>query len=158
MRGSTSAVLGAALIAVGCATQTQGAGDGGPSDADADTDADGAADGGPDTDGDTDADGGADTDSETTDTGGAAGTWGMLINVTIVQTGVPLLQTQWVASRNWYLVEIDEQPDGTRVQHERACLIRLKLDTWMNQSIVPPGFVAHLPVIEREVEIGRAHV
>ena len=79
-----------------CGDDVQGA----PSDVDTDGDSDS------DTDADTDADTDTDTDADT-DTGPASslnGWWGSLVNVSIIQTGIPLINSQYVVSRNWYLV------------------------------------------------------
>lgn len=32
---------------------------------------------------------------------GLVGTWGQLVNMTVIQSGVPLLGSSWAASRNW---------------------------------------------------------
>jgi hypothetical protein len=75
------------------------------------------------------------------------------VNVTIVQTGIPLLNTQWVASRNWYLVEMTSDGQGNVTAKEKLCSIKLKLETWLNKSIVPQSFVDHVNVIERHVSV-----
>jgi len=121
---------------------------------------------GPDGDGDTDTDTDADTDTDSdTDTGtatgpgaGLVGKWGQLVSVTIVQNGIPIVNEQWVASRNWYLVDLVTDGEGNLTAHERLCAIRIKLRgmggaNLGNQSIVPQNFVDHIPVLERRVTV-----
>ena len=84
---------------------------------------------------------------------GLVGAWGQLINVSLVQGGVPLLGSSWVASRNWQLVEITTDGEGNLTATERLCAVKLKLGTWVDQSIVPQGFIDHLEPLERHVSL-----
>lgn len=84
---------------------------------------------------------------------GLVGTWGQLVNISVVQSGVPLLGSSWVASRNWQLVEITTDGAGNLTASERLCTVRLKLGTWVDQSIVPQTFVDHLEPLERHVSV-----
>ncbi len=155
-----AAVWIAAVAAVGCGEDVQGEDgfDGGP-DADADADAD------TDTDSDADADGDSDGDADGgPDSGPGAellGKWGELVNVTIVQTGIPIVQEQWVASRNWYLVELESDGEGNLTAHEHLCAIKIKLRGMGgldlgNKSIVPQNFIDSIPPLERHVSVDSA--
>ncbi|MDD5307462.1 MAG: hypothetical protein PHU25_09100 [Deltaproteobacteria bacterium] len=163
------AVAGLALAGPGCGgselgnPSDGGFGDDASGDTDSDTDGDTDSDTGSDTDGGADGgeDGGEDGSAEAgTDTGtekdpAAAfeGLWASLVNVTIVQMGIPLLNTQWVASRNWYLVEMMSDGHGHVTAREKLCSIKLKLETWLNKSIVPKSFIDHVNAIERHVTV-----
>jgi len=101
------------------------------------------------------------TDGDTPDDGdppegpgaGLVGTWGQLVNVAVIQSGVPLLGSSWAASRNWYLVEVTTDGQGNLTTTERVCAIKLKLGTWVDRSIVPQGFIDHLEPLERQVSV-----
>ncbi len=114
-------------------------------DSDTDTDADG------DTDGDTDGD--ADFDTDTGPGGDLVGAWAELLNTSIIQTGIPIVSSQWVASRNWYLVHLTSDGQGNLTAREKLCAIKLKLETSANQSIVPTQFIDHVEVLERHVSV-----
>jgi hypothetical protein len=145
----------ACLATAACGDDVQGGDDSGPDgDGDADTDTDS------DTDADTDADADADTDTETVEGPGASlvGKWAQLVNVTIIQNGIPIVNEQWVGSRNWYLVNLVSDGEGNLTAHETLCAIRLKLRGMNglnlgNQSIVPQNFVDHVKVLERHVTV-----
>lgn len=84
---------------------------------------------------------------------GLVGTWGQLLNLTVIQSGVPLLGSSWAASRNWYLVEVTTDGQGNLTATEQLCAVKLKLDTWVDQSIVPEGFVEAAEILERQVAV-----
>jgi len=141
----------ALLTAASCGDDTQGSMDAGVPDTDSDSD----------TDADTDADSDSDSDTDTgydagPDSGPGAyltGRWGELLNVTIIQTGIPILSTQWIASRNWYVVDITTDGEGHLTAHERLCSIKLKLETWLNSTSAPQYMVDSCEVLERHVTL-----
>jgi hypothetical protein len=148
---NTTTVCLALLLLAACGGDVQGGDDTGP---DADTDAD------TDTDADSDADADSDTDTETATGPGASlvGKWAQLVSVTIVQNGIPIVNEQWVGSRNWYLVDLVSDGAGNLTAHETLCAIRIKLRGMNglnlgNQSIVPQNFIDHIQVLERHVTI-----
>jgi hypothetical protein len=146
--------LAAALAAAGCG-EKQGTGiDAGATDTDSDADTD------------TDADSDGDTDPQYDagpDSGPGAdlvGTWGALINVTIIQEiGIPLVPAdQWVASRNFYLVTLTTDGAGNLTAHEKLCALKLKIracgdEFGTNTSGVSQDFIDHVPMNERHVTV-----
>lgn len=97
---------------------------------------------------------GADTEADTGDPGAVfEGTWGLLFNGTIKQTGIPLLKSQISIGRNWFLVELESDGKGNLTAYEKTCHIETKLETWLNRLIVPQAFIDALPVLERHVSI-----
>jgi hypothetical protein len=83
-----------------------------------------------------------------------AGRWGMLLDVAVLQGGLPLLGSSPVESRNWYLVQATPDGDGGLVTSERLCAVQLVPDTWVNRPVVPPAFVEHVAPLERRVSLG----
>jgi hypothetical protein len=135
------------LAAAGCDDGVQG-GSPWPSDLSGDDDDTGAA---------ADTDSGIDTGTATDDPPAKlAGTWGMLLHVSVIQGGLPILGSSPVESRNWYLVEAEAEADadGGLVTSERLCAVQLVPDTWVNHPVVPAAFVEHLPPLERRVSPG----
>jgi hypothetical protein len=96
---------------------------------------------------------GPDTGPATGPGAGLVGTWGQLINVTVIQSGVPLIGSSWVAARNWYVVDLTSDGQGNLTATERLCAIKLKLDTWVDRSVVPQSFVDHVEPVERHVTV-----
>ncbi len=112
---------------------------------------------------DDDGAGGAGIDTETgndtgfepdTTPGSLAGSWGMLLDVSVIQGGLPILGSNPVESRNWYLVEAAPDGDGGLVTSERLCAVQLVPDTWVNRPVVPQAFVEHVAPLERRVSVG----
>jgi len=125
---------------------------------------DSGTDGDSDSDADTDSDSDVDTEYDSgPDSGPGAsltGRWAQLVNVTIIQEiGIPLVpDDQWVASRNWYLVDITTDGAGNLTAHERLCALRLKVracgvEIGTNTSGVSQDFVDHIGVLERHVTV-----
>jgi hypothetical protein len=84
---------------------------------------------------------------------GLVGTWGQLLNVTVLQSGVPLIGSSWAAARNWYLVEVTTDGHGHLTATEKLCAVKIKLDTWVDRSIVPQAFVDHTEPLERHLTV-----
>jgi len=82
---------------------------------------------------------------------GLAGTFGMLLDVSVLQGGLPLLGGSPVESRNWYLVQAVPDGAGGLVTSERLCAVQLVPDTWVASPVVPKAFVEHLVPLRREV-------
>ncbi len=108
-----------------------------------------------DTDTDTDTDADADTDAGPATGPGASlvGTWGQFIGAAIMQTGIPLVGSQVVDSRNWYLVTLKTDGEGNLTAHEKLCGIKQRLETWLNKSTVSQNFINHMEVLERQVSV-----
>jgi hypothetical protein len=151
--------------AAGCSgTQGSGLDAGAPdtdtdADTDTDTDADTDADGDADTDADADGDADAGADAGADPGAGLVGTWGELINVSIIQeTGLALVPPQWVASRNFYLTTVTWDGAGNLTAHEQLCALKLKVRTCgievsFSTSGVSQNFVDHMQVNERHVSV-----
>jgi hypothetical protein len=149
----TLLLVAVVAFASGCGDDTQGAMDAGPdSDSDSDSDSD------TDSDTDSDSDTGYDAGPDSGPGASLTGRWGELLNLTIIQTGIPIVNEQWVASRNWFLVDIVTDGEGNLTAYERLCAIRIKLRGMNglnlgNQSLVSQNFIDHMPVLERHVSL-----
>jgi hypothetical protein len=149
MRGFATSIIVAGALAAAAAGCEDGVQGGGPCFPEAGDGIDA------DSDGDADADADADADTETGDPAASlAGTWGMLLSVSVLQGGVPILGSSEVESRNWYLVEAAPDGDGGLHTSERLCGVQLVPDTWVNRPVVPRAFIEHLPPLERRVDLG----
>ncbi len=122
---------------------------GGDADTDTDTDSDSAAD----SDADSDTDLALDAGPATGPGASFVGNWGQLIGAAVKQTGIPIVGAQIVDSRNWYLVTIETDDAGNITAHEKLCSIKMRLETWLNKSIVPQNFVDHMEILERHVSV-----
>jgi hypothetical protein len=139
-----------AVMAAGCDDGVQG---GAPWSPGLDEGDDGTDPGG---DADTEADVGTDVDTGTGEPPvDLSGTWAMLLDVSVIQGGLPILGSSPVESRNWYLVEAAPDGDGGLVTSERLCSVQLVPDTWADRPVVPPAFVEHLSPLVRHVSPGK---
>ncbi|MCU0664086.1 MAG: hypothetical protein MUC50_17385 [Myxococcota bacterium] len=95
----------------------------------------------------------SDTDTSQGPSARMSGTWGMLLSASSKQVGIPLVKTQILSSRNYFLVEAS--PDGpTRIRtEEKLCGLYVELETWLNKTIIPDRFIEHSGVIERTIDL-----
>ncbi|HUT79010.1 MAG TPA: hypothetical protein VM285_15030 [Polyangia bacterium] len=142
---STILLLAAAAIVAGCDDGIQAGSPWQPDTGDDDDDTGSAPDS------DSDSDTGTAPDDPTAS---LAGTWGMLLDVSVLQGGLPILGSSPVESRNWYLVEATPDGDGGLVTSERLCAVQLIPETWVNHPVVPPAFVEHVAPLERRIGVG----
>jgi hypothetical protein len=85
-----------------------------------------------------------------------SGTWGMLLSASSKQVGIPLVKTQLMASRNYFLVEARVDGPSRIRTRETLCGLYVKLETSLNKIIVPNQFIEHAGVIERTIELDSA--
>lgn len=82
-----------------------------------------------------------------------SGTWGMILSASGKQVGIPLVKTQIMMSRNYFLIEARVDGPSRIRTRETLCGLYVKLETPLNKIIVPNQFIEHSGVIERTIEL-----